>query len=139
MQSQQLSLKSYLPQNLKDNIKTGIATSGSKPNKPRRGNETNAYNAGYNMHPLSAQSRKMRRTQRGTMPKYHRQQNKYGYTNADLDNIQDQIRQQVEYQKLLKQQNQIKVDDTKSGNEAADIINIESVDRSPGGLPMKAD
>jgi len=39
----------------------------------------------------------------------------------------------------LKQQNQIKVDDAKSGNEAADIINIESVGRSPEKPPMQAD
>jgi len=39
----------------------------------------------------------------------------------------------------LKQQNQIKVDDARSGNEAVDIINIESVERSPERLPMQAD
>ena len=45
----------------------------------------------------------------------------------------------MEYQKLLKQQNQIKVDDGKSGNEAADIINIERIERSPVRPPMQAD
>jgi len=57
-------MKSYLPSNLKDNLRTGVtSTSGCKSSKPRRLNDMNAQGGLFVMHPLSAPGRKVKRTQ----------------------------------------------------------------------------